>query len=133
MRFSDIKDIYQQNTMRTTQTQSDFLSHWLDANGVNFADGVLGGLMENLNRLGDDAAGAAVQQQNNELYRNEIVQYIDAAKMRDEAQDAQNKTISAECDALEQEIAALESQGAQLSDSADKVKNMIESIDTREL
>ena len=130
MRFSDIKDTYQHNTMRTNQVQSDFLSHWLDANGVNFADGVLGGLMDYLKRLGDNAASASVQQQNNELYRNEIVQYINAAVMRDEAQDAQNKAISAECDALEQEIAALESQGAQLSENGNKVQMMLNNIDT---
>ena len=128
MRFSDIQNNHQQNAMRTTQVQSDFLTHWLDANGVNFADGVLGGLLENLNKLSDDAAAAAVQQQNNELYRSEITQYINAAKMRDEAQNAKNKEISAECDALEQEIAALEAQKAQVESSANKVSQMISDI-----
>lgn len=128
MRFSDIKDIHQQNAMRATQVQSDFFAHWLDSNGINFADGVLGGLMENINKLSEDAAAAAVQQQNNELYRNEIVQYINAAKMRDEAQDAKNKEISTECDALEQEIAVLEAQRSQLDSSAGNVSQLISNI-----
>ena len=63
MRFSDLKDIHQQNAMRTTKVQSDFFTSWQDANGINFADGVLGGLMENINKLSEDAAAAAVQQQ----------------------------------------------------------------------
>ena len=128
MRFSDIQTSHQQNVMRTTQVQSDFLTHWLDANGVNFANGVLGGLLENLNKLSDDASAAAVQQQNNELYRSEIAQYINAAKMRDEAQDAKNKEISAECDVLEQEIAALDAQKSQLDASASNVSQMIDNI-----
>ena len=131
MRFSDLKDIHQQNAMRTTKVQSDFFTSWQDANGINFADGVLGGLMENINKLSEDAAAAAVQQQNNELYRNEIVQYINAAKMRDEAQDAKNKEISAECDALEREIAALEAQKSQLDASASNVSQMINNIPRR--
>ena len=93
MRFSDIQNNHQQNAMQTAHIQSDFLANWLDANGVNFADGVLGGLMENLNKLSDDAASAAVQQQNNELYRSEITQYINAAKMRNEAQDESIKNV----------------------------------------
>ena len=128
MRFSDIQNNHQQNAMRTTQVQSDFLTHWLDANGINFADGVLGGLIEKLNKLSDDASAAAVQQQNNELYRSEVTQYINAAKMRDEAQDAKNKEISAECDALEQGIAALETQKAQVESSASNVSVMISNI-----
>ena len=128
MRFSDIQNSHQQNVMRTTQVQSDFFTNWLDANGINFADGVLGGLMENINKLSEDAAAAAVQQQNNELYRSEITQYINAAKMRDEAQNAKNKEIGAECDALEQEIAALEAQKAQVESSASNVSAMISNI-----
>jgi septal ring factor EnvC (AmiA/AmiB activator) len=128
MRFSDLKDNHQRNAMRTTQVQGDFLAHWLDANGVNFADGVLGGLMEKINKLSEDAAAAAVQQQNNELYRSEIVQYINAAKMRDEAQDAKNKELSAECDALEQEIAALDAQRSQLDSSASNVSQLISDL-----
>ena len=128
MRFSDIQTSHQQNVMRTTQVQSVFSANWLDANGINFSDGMLGGLMDNINKLSDDAAAAAVQQQNNELYRSEITQYINAAKMRDEAQDAKNKEISAECDALEQEIAALEAQKSQLDASASNVSQMINNI-----
>ena len=128
MRFSDIQTTHQQNVMRTTQVQSVFSANWLDANGINFSDVVLGGLMDNINKLSDDAAAAAVQQQNNELYRSEITQYINAAKMRDEAQDAKNKEISAECDALEQEIAALEAQKSQLDASASNVSQMISNI-----
>lgn len=128
MRFSDIQTTHQQNVMRTTQVQSVFSANWLDANGINFSDVVLGGLMDNINKLSDDAAAAAVQQQNNELYRSEITQYINAAKMRDEAQDAKNKEISAECDALEQEIAALEAQKSQLDASASNVSQMINNI-----
>ena len=128
MRFSDIQTSHQQNAMRTTQVQSVFIANWLDANGINFSDGVLGGLMDNINKLSDDAAAAAVQQQNNELYRSEITQYINAAKMRDEAQDAKNKEISAECDALEQEIAAMEAQKSQLDASASNVSQMINNI-----
>ena len=128
MRFSDIQTRHQQNVMRTTQVQSVFSANWLDANGINFSDVVLGGLMDNINKLSDDAAAAAVQQQNNELYRSEITQYINAAKMRDEAQDAKNKEISAECDALEQEIAALEAQKSQLDASASNVSQMISNI-----
>ena len=128
MRFSDIQTTHQQNVMRTTQVQSVFSANWLDANGINFSDVVLGGLMDNINKLSDDAAAAAVQQQNNELYRSEITQYINAAKMRDEAQDAKNKEISAGCDALEQEIAALEAQKSQLDASASNVSQMINNI-----
>ena len=128
MRFSDIQNAHQQNIMRTTSVQNIFLEHWLDANGINFADGILGGLMENLNKLSEDASAAANQQQNNEFYRNEISQYITAAKMRDEVQDAKNKEISAECDALEQEIAALEAQKFQLAASATNVSQLISSI-----
>lgn len=128
MKFAAIKDIHQQNAMRTSQMKSDFLSRWLDANGTTFADGVLGELMENLNRLTDDAAEAAVQQQANEVCRGEIAQYINAAKMRDEAQCAQNETLSAECDALEQEIAALENQRPQLGESAEKVYQLVNHI-----
>ena len=129
MKFSDIQTSYQHNAMRTTQMQSDFLAHWLDANGSNFADGVLGGLMENLNSLANDAAAAAAQQQNNELYRNEITQYINAAKMRDEAQDAKNRDINAECDAIEQDIAAMEAQKAQIESSESNVKQLLEEAD----
>ena len=128
MRFSDIQTTHQQNVMRTTQVQSVFSANWLDANGINFSDVVLGGLMDNINKLSDDAAAAAVQQQNNELYRSEITQYINAAKMRDEAQDAKNKEISAGCDALEQEIAAMEAQKSQLDASASNVSQMINNI-----
>ena len=128
MRFSDIQNNHQQNAMQTAHIQSDFLANWLDANGVNFADGVLGGLMENLNKLSDDAASAAVQQQNNELYRSEITQYINAAKMRNEAQDAKNKELNAECDALEQEIASLDAQQSHVNASAYKVSQMISNI-----
>ena len=128
MRFSDIQNNHQQNVMRTTEVQSYFLSHWLDENGVNFADGVLGGLRENLNKLSDAAAAADVQQKSNELYRCEITQYINAAKMRDQAQDAKNKEINAECDTLEQEIAALETQQAQVESSANNVSVMISNI-----
>ena len=128
MNFSAIKDIHQQNAMQTSQAKSDFLSRWLDANGVLFADGVLGDLVENLNLLTDDAAKAAVRQQSNEVYRNETVQYINAAKMRDEEQSAQNDAISAECDALEREIVALENQRAQLMESSSKLSQMISQI-----
>lgn len=128
MKFSAIKDIHMQNAMQTTQVQSDFQARWLDANGVNFANGVLGGLLESLNKLSEDAASASVQQQKNELCRNEIEQYINAAKMRDEAQDAKNKEISAECDALEQEIAALVNQAPQLQASANSVLEMIRNV-----
>lgn len=128
MRFSDIQTSHQQNAMRTTQAQSVFVANWLDANGINFSDGVLGGLMDNINKLSDDAAAAAVQQQNNELYRSEITQYINAAKMRDEAQDAKNKELSTECDALEQEIAVLEAQRSQLDSSAGNVSQLISNI-----
>lgn len=128
MRFSDIQTSHQQNAMRTTQVQSEFTANWLDANGINFSDGVLGGLMENINKLGEDASAAALQQQNNELYRSEISQYINAAKMRDAEQDAKNKEISAECDALEQEIAALEAQEFHIKSSASNVEQLINSI-----
>ena len=104
MKFSAIKDIHLQKAMQTTQVQSDFQARWLDANGVNFANGVLGGLLESLNKLSEDAASASVQQQKNELCRNEIEQYINAAKMRDEAQDAKNKEISAELNIPENSI-----------------------------
>ena len=128
MRFSDIQYNHQQNIMRTTQIQDNFLADWRDANGINFSNDVLGSLMEDLNRLSDDASAAASQQQNNDLYRNEITQYINAARMRDGEHDAKNKELNAECDALKQEIAALEAQKSHVISSADNVSQMISNI-----
>ena len=128
MSFNEIKDLHCQRHEQTSQLQRDFQSRWLDANGERFADGVLGGLAENLIRLGEHAAAAAQQQRQSELSRSEIAHHITAAKLRDEAQDAKNKEIDAECSVLEQEIITLKGHLSQLSSSRIRIQQMLSEI-----
>lgn len=128
MKFTDISEIYRQGQTQISQAQRDFQEYWRDANGMKFSEGVLGGLAENLTGLDEYADSAAVRQRNNELCRGAIADHINVAKLRDEAQDAKNKELEAECAALETELDIAERAQEQLREVPGKVRHMLDRI-----